>query len=214
MFILGLTGSIAMGKTTAAKMFALLGAAVFDADRAVHELLNTEKVTISEIDASFPGVVRCGTVDRKLLADRVFASRDALVRLERIVHPEVTKKQRRFLRIAARQRRKLVVLDVPLLFETGGHRGCDAVAVVTAPWFVQNQRLRSRVGVDPQRLAATLSRQLPDAEKRRLADFLIPSGLGRAATMQAIRRIVTQCMSGKVDGEAQHRNNRCRGWIG
>jgi dephospho-CoA kinase len=195
MIVLGLTGSMAMGKTTVAKMFESLGVPVFDADRTVHDLLNRGSDAITAVAVAFPSVVRAGTVDRKLLADRVFASPQALLRLEGILHPLVAREQRRFVQIAARQRRKMVVLDIPLLFETDGDRDCDAVAVVTAPSFIQRQRLRTRSGIDDQRLAATLSRQMPDGQKRRLADFVIPTGIGRGATMHAVKNVVMQCMS-------------------
>lgn len=191
--ILGLTGSIAMGKSTAAAMFRRLGIPVFDADDVVHRLLAKGGAAVPAVAAAFPGVVREGRVDHRLLARRVFGQPAALARLEGIVHPLVAEEQQRFLQISARQRWRLVVLDIPLLFETGGEAACDAVAVVTAPPFVQRQRLMQREGMDEERLRSILVRQMPDREKRRRADYLIPSGLGKAVTMRAIRAIVGAC---------------------
>ncbi|MGZ8337526.1 MAG: dephospho-CoA kinase [Allosphingosinicella sp.] len=190
MLILGLTGSIAMGKSTAATMFRRLGVSVFDADLSVHQQLATNEDAIATIAAAFPGVVREGRIDRAALARAVFADDAALDRLEDILHPLVDAAQERFLRIAARHRRPLVVLDIPLLFETGRERDCDCVAVVSAPGFVQEQRLRARPGMDRQRIEKTLARQMPDAEKRRRADYIIPTGLNRGNTMRTIMGIV------------------------
>ena len=190
MLILGLTGSIAMGKSTAATMFRRLSVRVFDADRSVHEQLATNEDAIATIAAAFPGVVRDGHVDRAALAQAVFADDAALDGLERLLHPLVDAAQEHFLRIAARHRTPLVVLDIPLLFETGRERDCDRVAVVSAPGFVQDQRLRARPGMDGQRIEKTLARQMPDAEKRRRADYIIPTGLNRGNTMRTIMGIV------------------------
>jgi dephospho-CoA kinase len=190
MLILGLTGSIAMGKSTAAAMFRRLGVRVFDADRSVHEQLATNREAIAAIGAAFPGAVQDGRIDRPTLARAVFGDDAALDRLESILHPLVDAAEERFLKIAARHGAPLVVLDVPLLFETGRERHCDAVAVVSAPGFVQQQRLRARPGMDRQRMEKTLARQMPDAEKRRRADYIIPTGLSRGETMRTITRIV------------------------
>lgn len=190
MLILGLTGSIAMGKSTAAAMFRRLGVRVFDADRSVHQQLATNRDAIAAIAAAFPGVVRDGHVDRAALAQAVFADDAALDRLESILHPLVDAAQERFLRIATRHGLPLVVLDIPLLFETGRERDCDRVAVVSAPRFLQEQRVRARPGMDRQRIEKTLARQMPDAEKRRRADYIIPTGLNRGNTMRTITRIV------------------------
>ncbi|MBK8909346.1 MAG: dephospho-CoA kinase [Rhodospirillales bacterium] len=193
MVILGLTGSIAMGKSTAAGMFQRLGVPVFDADACVHELLAEGGGGVAAVEAAFPEVVRQGAVDRRRLADRVFACGPDLRRLEAILHPLVRRGERRFLEIAARNRRTLVVLDVPLLLETGGERRCDRVAVVTAPRYVQLQRLLARPGMTAERVRATLSRQMSDADKRRRADFVIQSGLGRGETLRTIGQIVRRC---------------------
>ena len=192
MIILGLTGSIAMGKSTAAAMFRRLGVRVFDADRSVHHALATNLEAIAAIAAAFPGVVRNGVVERAALAEAVFCDDAALTRLEHILHPLVDAAQERFLKIAARHRAPLVVLDIPLLLETGRERACDAVAVVSAPAFVQEQRLRARPGMDRRRIEKTLARQMPDAEKRRRADYIIPTGRSRGETMRTIKRMVAE----------------------
>ena len=190
MVILGLTGSIAMGKSTAAGMFSRLGMPVYDADQAVHRLLARGGAAVDPVEALFPGVTRDGAVDREALAHRVFGDEEGLRRLEAILHPLVGQRKTHFLRGAARHRSPMVILDVPLLFETGGQVVCDAVAVVTAPAFVQEQRLLQRPGMNRERIAAILGRQMSDVQKRRLADFIIPTGLGRAVTMCQIKSIV------------------------
>jgi len=186
--ILGLTGSIGMGKSVAAGMFRRLGVPVHDADAAVHRLLGPGGAAVAAVAAAFPGVaVASGrAVDRQALGRRVFDDASALRRLEALLHPAVWDDQRAFLRRVAR----LAVLDVPLLFETGADIDCDAVAVVSAPPFVQEARVLSRPGMTRERLAAVRDQQMPDAEKRRRADFLIPSGLGRRETLHAVGRIV------------------------
>lgn len=198
MIVLGLTGSIAMGKSTAATMFRRAGIPVYDADRAVHALFERGGRAVPLIDNAFPGVVRDGAVDRRALGARVFDDADALRQLERIVHPLVQQERRRFLEVAARRHRRLVVLDIPLLFETGGDEACDAVAVVSAPEAIQHARLLRRPGIDRARIEAIARRQMPDAEKRRRADFVIPTGLGRGATAVAIHRIVSTLLVGTV----------------
>ena len=191
MIILGLTGSIGMGKSVVGAMFRRLGVPVHDADAAVHRLLGKGGCAVAAVEAAFPGVVENGAVDRRALGARVFGSPAALARLEGILHPMVRQHERRFLRRAALHRRRLVVLDVPLLFETGGGRRCDATIVVSAPPFVQAQRVLRRPGMTRQRLGEILARQTRDTEKRRLADFVIATGLGRAFTLRAVIRIIT-----------------------
>jgi dephospho-CoA kinase len=188
--VLGLTGSIAMGKSTAAAMFGRLGVPVYDADRAVHRLMERGGLAVPMIAARFPDVIRNGAVDRRALGARVFDDTAALADLEGILHPLVARQRQAFLRRAKAERRPLVVLDIPLLFETGGERLCDAVAVVSAPAFLQYARLRCR-GIGCERIEAILRRQMPDAEKRRRADFVIPTGRGKGATYEAIRRLVS-----------------------
>jgi len=191
MFILGLTGSIAMGKSTASRAFRSLGVPVFDADAAVHRLLAPGGGAVAAIGAAFPDCLGpAGGVDRQRLGRRAFDDPAALARLEAILHPMVQSAQRRFLARCAGARCPLVVLDVPLLYETGGDRRVDAVAVVSAPPPVQTQRLRRRPGMSPARLAAIRARQMADAEKRRRADFVIPTGLERRRSLVAVAQIV------------------------
>jgi dephospho-CoA kinase len=189
--VLGLTGSIGMGKTTAARMLRALGCPVHDSDAAVHRLLGRGGAAVPAIEAAFPGTVRDGAVDRAALGARVFGDSEALRRLEAIVHPLVKVSQSRFLARAARGGARVAVLDVPLLFEGGTDRRVDAVAVVTAPPFVQRSRVLARPGMTEARLRGILARQMPDAEKRRRADFVVPTGLGRAPALRALARIVT-----------------------
>ncbi|MGH6898892.1 MAG: dephospho-CoA kinase [Geminicoccaceae bacterium] len=191
MFILGLTGSIAMGKSTASRAFRSLGVPVFDADAAVHRLLARRGGAVAAIAAAFPDCLGPGGgVDRQALGRQVFDHPAALARLEAILHPMVQMVERRFLARCAGARRPLVVLDIPLLYETGGERRVDAVAVVSAPPFVQAQRLRRRPGMSLARAAAIRARQMPDAEKRRRADFVIPTGLERRRSLRAVAHIV------------------------
>ena len=189
MRILGLTGSIAMGKSTAAAMLRRLGVPVHDADVTVHGLLGG--AALSGVRAAFPEAVVGGMVDRAALGARVFGDHAALRRLEGILHPLVRRAEQRFLRRAAARRALVVVLDVPLLFETGGEGRCDAVVLVTAPRFLQTQRVLRRSGMSLDKLNAIRMCQAPEAEKRRRADFVVPTGLGRRLTMQRLRRVLT-----------------------
>lgn len=190
MRILGLTGSIGMGKSTAANTFRRLGVPVFDADAAVHRLQARGGRAVGPIRAAFPDAIRDGAVDREALRRAVLGDPAALKRLEGIVHPLVRAEERRFLGAARRQGRRLVVLDIPLLFETGGEARCDAVVVVSAPAPVQRARVLRRGGMTPERLDAILARQTPDAEKRRRADFVIRTGLSHAHARRDIRRLL------------------------
>lgn len=192
MIVLGLTGSIGMGKTTAAAMLRRLGVPVHDADAVVHRLLGRGGAAVAAIAAAFPGVVRGGAVDRAALGAVVFADEAARRRLEAIVHPLVHRAEAAFLARARRQRRRLVVLDIPLLFETGGQRRCDAVAVVSAPAFLQAERVLRRPGMTPERLASVRRAQIPDAEKRRRADAVVPTGLGRRPALRALVRLIAR----------------------
>ncbi|MCG8510714.1 MAG: dephospho-CoA kinase [Rhodospirillales bacterium] len=191
MVILGLTGSIGMGKTVAAGMFAGLGVPVHSADAAVHRLLAEDRHVIDRVDAAFPGAARDGSIDRAVLGRIVFEDMAALEALEAILHPAVHRDQAKFLRHAALAGQYLAVLDIPLLYETGAEKKCDCVAVVWAPRWIQERRVLSRPGMTRERLAAVRRRQLDDDEKKRLADYLIPSGLGRNPALRAVKRIVT-----------------------
>ena len=194
--ILGLTGSIGAGKTFAARTFARAGATVFDADAVVHRLLVPGGTAVAAVGAAFPEVVRRGPdgpwADRSALADRVFADSAALARLEAILHPLEAAARARFLRHAAASRRRLAVVDVPLLFETGGERQCDAVILVTAPLFLQTQRVLRRTGMTSERLVGIRRRLLSQAEKSRRATYVVRSGLGSRHTLRAVCRIVRQ----------------------
>ncbi len=194
MKVLCLTGSIGMGKSTAANTFRRLGVPVFDADAAVHRLQGPNGRAVAPIAAAFPGTVRDTPrgprVDREALRRAVLGDDAALSRLERIVHPLVRDAERRFLLAARRRAEPLVVLDIPLLFETRGDRRCDAVLVVTAPAAVQRLRVLRRPGMTEARFRAILARQVPDSEKRRRADHVVHSGLSRFHAQRAIRAIV------------------------
>ena len=190
MIVIGLTGSIAMGKSTAARAFRRLGVPVHDADAAVRRLLGPGGAAVAAVARAFPGAVKNGAADRAELARRVFADPDALRRLEGILHPLVRRRARAFLEAAARRRAPVVVLDVPLLFETGGDRNCDWVVTVSAPAFLQTARVLRRPGMTAERLAATRTRQMPDADKRRRADIVVPTGLDRGFSFRAIGAIV------------------------
>jgi len=190
MIVLGLTGSIGMGKSTAARMLRRLGCPVHDADKAVHRLYAKGGAAVPGIAAAFPGTVIDGAVDRAALAARVVGDATALARLEAIVHPLVRKASDDFLRFHARRGAALVVMDIPLLFETGGHARVDYVLVVTAPPSVQRARVLARPGMTEAKFAAILARQMSDQEKRHRADFVVPTGLGRRYSLQCLTRIV------------------------
>jgi dephospho-CoA kinase len=187
MFVIGLTGSIAMGKTTTARLFADEGVPVHDADAAVHKLYAGEAAGL--IEAAFPGSTKNGTVDRVQLGKQVTGDPSALRRLEEIVHPLVRNAERKFLRDAEIAGAKIVVLDVPLLFETGGDSRVDATVVVSAPAEMQRARVLER-GVSLERLEALLGRQMPDAEKRRRADFVVDSAQGVEHGRAQVRQIL------------------------
>ena len=187
---LGLTGSIAMGKSEAARMFRRLGVPVFDADAEVHRLLAPDGAGFAPVAEAFPDAVADGGIDRKKLGALVFGDTPSLKRLESILHPLVGLGRAKFLRRATAMRVPVVVFDIPLLFETGGDEAVDYVAVVSAPAQVQRRRALRRPGMTAAKFESILARQVPDREKRRRADFVIPSGLGRRPALQAIRRIL------------------------
>lgn len=193
MMILGLTGSIGMGKSTATRAFARHGATIWDADAAVHRLMVRGGAAVTEVMAAFPEarIEDSGgaAVDRPILGKLVFQDKAALRRLESILHPMVRRAERRFLATAESRRCRLVVLDIPLLFETGGEARCDATAVVSAPEFVQRARVLARPNMTVSKYDAILARQMPDGEKRRRADFVIRTGLNKRDSEQAVQRI-------------------------
>ena len=188
--VVGLTGSIGMGKSTAAAMLRSMGIPVFDADAAVHRLLGPGGAAVRAIDAAFPGVVRDGAVDRQELGRRVFGNPEARRRLEKIVHPLVYRAERAFLARATRSGAPLVVRDVPLLFETGGDRRCAATIVVSAPPHIQAQRVMGRPGMTAEKFDGIRRAQMPDAEKRRRATYVVPTGQGRQVTRERLAAII------------------------
>jgi dephospho-CoA kinase len=190
MLILGLTGSIGMGKSTASRMFRRLGVPVHDADAAVHRLLGKGGEAVAEVGRLFPGVTDAGAVDRRALGARVFGRPDELRKLERLLHPLVHRAEKKFLARARAERQRLAVLDIPLLFESSGQRRCHLSLVVSAPAFVQAARVLARPGMNPEKLAQVLSRQMPDGEKRRLADIIVPTGIGHRLSLRRIARLV------------------------
>ena len=190
MFILGLTGSLGMGKSTTAKFFATEGVPVHDADAAVHRLYAGEAVPL--IEAAFPGTTANGQVDRDKLGRRVLSDEAAIRKLEGIVHPLVRQAEERFLSEAERAGAKVAVLDIPLLFETQGEKRCDAVVVVSAPAEVQRLRAFERPGMSEEKFRAILANQMPDAEKRARADFIVDSGHGFEHARAQVRDILQQ----------------------
>jgi dephospho-CoA kinase len=190
MLILGLTGSLGMGKSTTAKFFAEEGVPVHDADAAVHRLYEGEAVPL--IEAAFPGTTVGGKVDREKLGKYVLGDAAAIKKLEQIVHPLVRQAEERFLAEAERAGAKVAVLDIPLLFETGGDARCDAVVVVSAPAAVQRKRAFERPGMSDEKFQALLAKQMPDAEKRARADFIVDSGHGFERARAQVRDILNQ----------------------
>jgi dephospho-CoA kinase len=188
MIILGLTGSIGMGKSATAKMFAEEGVPVHDADAVVHRLYDGEAV--AAIEVAFPGTTGNGKVDREKLGKRVLGDTAAMKRLESIVHPLVGQAREKFLAEAERSGAKVAVLDIPLLFETQGDERCDATVVVSAPPEVQRARAFERPGMTEQKFAAILAKQMPDAEKRKRADFVVDTSKGYDVARAQVRDIL------------------------
>lgn len=190
MFILGLTGSIGMGKSTTAKMFADAGVPVHDADAVVHRLYEGEATPA--IEAAFPGTTVGGKVDRDKLGKRVLGDAGAIQRLETIVHPLVAQARDRFLAQAERSGAPVALLDIPLLYETGGDQRCDAVVVVSAPGELQRRRAFGRAGMTEGKLAAIMTKQMSDQEKRRRADFVVDTSLGFEHARAQVRDILAK----------------------
>lgn len=190
MILLGLTGSIGMGKSTTTAMFADLGAVVWNADDAVHRLYAPGGAAVEPVDAAFPGVVVDDAVDRTRLAEALGRDETAFRRLETIVHPLVAQGRVADLEAARAAGTRLAVLDIPLLFETGGDKAVDAVVVVTADPAIQAERVLARPGMTRERFDAILARQMPDAEKRARADFVIDTGRGLDAARADVEAIV------------------------
>ncbi|MGE4218101.1 MAG: dephospho-CoA kinase [Alphaproteobacteria bacterium] len=195
MIILGLTGSIGMGKSTAAAMLRRMGLPIHDADASIHQLLGPGGAAVAQVEAAFPGCTvetpdGRRRVERPKLGAQVFGNPAALKRLEAILHPMVGMVKRRFLERASRRRARMVVLDIPLLFETDGDKGCDRSILVQAPPAIQAVRVLRRPGMTATRLAEIRARQMPDAKKRRRADFIVPTSLGRRVTLRGLHRVV------------------------
>jgi dephospho-CoA kinase len=192
MMILGLTGSIGMGKSTTAKLFAEAGVPVYDADATVHGLYEGEAV--AAIEAAFPGTTADGKVDRNRLSAQVVHDPVAIKRLEGIVHPMLGASRQKFLQDAERSGAPVVVVDVPLLYETGGEKRVDAVVVVTTTPEIQRERVLARDNMSGERLDAILARQLPDAEKRKRADFVVDTSHGLDPVRARIRDILSEAV--------------------
>ena len=192
MFLLGLTGSVGMGKSTTAQMFVEEGVPMFDADAAVHRLYAGEAVPL--IEQEFPGTTANGTVDREKLSQQVVGKPEALARLEKLIHPLVGKLRAEFLRDAEASGAKAVLLDIPLLFETGDPSKFHAVIVVSAPAEVQRARVLARPGMTPEKFEAILKRQLPDSEKRVRADFVINTGEGLQSARMQVKEILAEVL--------------------
>jgi dephospho-CoA kinase len=190
MIVLGLTGSIGMGKSTTATLFAEAGVPVYDADAAVHRLYEGEAV--ATIEAAFPGTTANGKVDRNKLSARVVHDSAAMKRLEEIVHPMLSASRQKFLRDAEQSGAPVAVIDVPLLFETGGEKRVDAVVVVTTSAELQRERILARPNMTEEKLAAILARQMPDAEKRKRAHFVVDTSHGLDPVRVRIRDILAE----------------------
>jgi len=188
MIVIGLTGSIGMGKSTTAKMFAEAGVPVHDSDEAVHRLYSGAAAPL--VEAAFPGVTVDGRIDRNLLGQRVIGNSEAIRKLETIVHPLVRADADAFLARNRATGAKLAILDIPLLFETGGRDRVDKVVVVSAPADIQRKRVLARPGMTPDKFEAILARQVPDTEKRRLADFVVDTGAGMEAARRSVEQII------------------------
>lgn len=190
MIVIGLTGSIGMGKSTAAAMLRRLGVPVHDSDAVVHKLMSCGGDAVAAVTSAFKGVAHEGSVDRGELGRLVFCDPKGLDRLESILHPLVQRDRHQFLAASRRARTPVVAIDVPLLFETGGDRDCDITVVVTAPRCVQRARIARRPGMTAERLESIAMRQMPDWEKRQNADFVVPTGLGYRTTLRSLTAIV------------------------
>jgi dephospho-CoA kinase len=199
MFVLGLTGSIGMGKSTTAAMFRAAGVPVHDSDAAVHALYRGAAVPV--VEAAFPGTLQNGEIDRARLAALVIHDASALKRLEAIIHPLVRAERAEFLTSARAAGADLVVLDIPLLFETGCDGEVDAVLLVSAPEDVQKARIAARPGMTEAKLAAIIAQQMPDADKRRRADIILDTSAGHAAVARQVESLIAAIRAGRVESK-------------
>jgi dephospho-CoA kinase len=188
MIVLGLTGSIGMGKSTTARMFADAGVPVHDSDETVHRLYAGKAAPL--VEKAFPGTLQDGVVDRALLTRQVLGNPEALKKLEAIVHPLVRADADAFLERHRAAQTPIVVLDIPLLFETGGRERVDRIVVVSAPAEIQRERVLARPGMNEEKFASILARQVPDADKRRQADFIVDTGQGFEAARRSVEKII------------------------
>jgi dephospho-CoA kinase len=195
MIIVGLTGSIGMGKSTTSAMFQAEGVPVYDADAAVHALYAKGGAAVAPVEAAFPGVVVDGAIDRAKLSAQVVGNPEALKRLEAVVHPLVGESRKVFFQAAAAVNAPLVILDIPLLYETGGERNVAAVIVVSAPEAVQRERVMARPDMTAEKLDAILARQLPDAEKRARADIVIDTSKGLDSAREQVRAAIAKLLA-------------------
>ena len=191
MKVLGLTGSIGMGKSTVASMARRLGIPIFDADAAVHRALSKGGRGVAPVAALFPDALQDGQINRAVVGKFVFGQPEKLRQLEAILHPIVRKDRQNFIALQRRRQRPVVVLDIPLLFERDGWRVCDRVMVVTAPLFLQAARVLQRPNMNMARLLSIRKMQMAEAKKRVLTDFIIPTGMGKGPALRALRRAVT-----------------------
>lgn len=192
MIVLGLTGSVGMGKSTTAQMFVDQGVPMFDADAAVHQLYAGEAAPL--IEREFPGVTAGGKVDREKLSERVVGKPEALAKLEKLIHPLVGKLRAEFMKNAEQSGAKTVLLDIPLLFETGDQSKFHAVVVVSAPPEVQRERVMARPGMTAEKFEAILKRQMPDSEKRARADFVINTGEGLESARNQVKQVLADVL--------------------
>ena len=190
MKLIGLTGSIGMGKSTTAAMFREAGVPVYDADQAVHDLYDVGGAAVGPVDEAFPGVAKDGRIDREALRQRVLGNPEALKRLNSIVHPLVGQDRGKFFKHVEEIGADMVVLDIPLLFETGGEARVDAVVVVSAPAEMQRERVLARPGMTPERLDAILAQQMADAEKRARAHYIVDTSRGMDAAREQVTAII------------------------
>lgn len=190
MIVLGVTGSIAMGKSTVSTMLSRMNNPMHDADKTVHNLMKVNGKAYYKIAERFPRAIDANSVDRTRLGQEVFGNPEKLKELENILHPLVREARDNFIRQQYRYKSRLAILDVPLLYETGGDKHCHKVLVVSAPYFIQRQRVLARQGMTQTKFHDILKRQLPDYEKRKRADFIVPTGLGKAYTYKALKRLM------------------------
>jgi len=192
MIIIGLTGGIGMGKSTVAAQFALLGVKVCNADAIVHQLLAQGGAAVAQVGKQFPGVVKNSAVDRKALGDIVFNDKAKLHELEGVLHPLVVAEENAFIGRERRKGARFMALDIPLLFETGAEERCDLVVVASAPFFIQKQRVMKRPGMTEEKFHRIVQSQMPDSEKRRIADTVIETGLGKAHSFRLVALLMKE----------------------